>query len=507
MIRAREFSRDDGWLRVRGDFLSGRGRPATPVIDMGQRTDAELVTASRRGERAAFGALIERYQHVVCAVSYSRTGDRAISEDVAQETFVAAWQQLDHLREPSKLRAWLCGIARNLARAARRRSDREVELAGELVADDGGPFEAAYDAEVERVVRAALARVPAQYREALVLFYGEGASAREVAEILGISEGAAMQRLSRGRQHLAAGVASTVEAALRRQRPRRDLAAAVLAILPAPILPSRVEPPPRSHGGSMFKLALVAAAGLAVTGTTALVVHQRASSAAPAAVASAPATAVAAVTVPPPPLGAHAELAHPTLVRTPPQLAVPAPDNAAVPPPVTATRLHALALDAGPSRGPADAPVTIVMFTDAHCRFCQAVQATVDQVWDEFPGKLRLVIKQFPVHADAVLAAEASLAAQAQDKYWAFHDQLFANADDLGRDRLIEDARGAGLDVAAFTDALDHHTFAAALAAEQDAARQIDVAATPSFLINGKHFVGAQPVENLRAEITAALAP
>jgi len=75
------------------------------------RSDAELLEASRRGEREAFGALIERYQGVVCAVSYSRTGDRALSEDVAQDTFLAAWRQLDQLREAGRLRARLCGIA------------------------------------------------------------------------------------------------------------------------------------------------------------------------------------------------------------------------------------------------------------------------------------------------------------------------------------------------------------------------------------------------------------
>ena len=72
----------------------------------------------------------ERYQGVVSAVSYSRTGDRALSEDIAQDTFIAAWRQLGQLREPSRLRSWLCGIARNLARKARRRTAREAPLEG-----------------------------------------------------------------------------------------------------------------------------------------------------------------------------------------------------------------------------------------------------------------------------------------------------------------------------------------------------------------------------------------
>jgi len=108
------------------------------VFDMG-RSDAELLEASRRGERDAFGALIERYQGVVSAVSYSRTGDHALSEDVAQDTFIAAWHQLGQLREPGRLRAWLCGIARNLARKARRRSAREAPLERVLVFEGANP--------------------------------------------------------------------------------------------------------------------------------------------------------------------------------------------------------------------------------------------------------------------------------------------------------------------------------------------------------------------------------
>ena len=72
------------------------------------KTDAELVEASRRGERDAFGLLVTRYQDVVCAVSYSSTGDWSLSEDVAQDTFVAAWRQLGQLREIVRLRPWLC---------------------------------------------------------------------------------------------------------------------------------------------------------------------------------------------------------------------------------------------------------------------------------------------------------------------------------------------------------------------------------------------------------------
>ncbi|MBA3461809.1 MAG: sigma-70 family RNA polymerase sigma factor [Deltaproteobacteria bacterium] len=461
------------------------------------------MTASRKGERAAFGALIERYQGVVCAVSYSRTGDRTLSEDVAQETFIAAWRQLDRLRETVKLRSWLCGIARNLARKARRKSDRELPLPleGELIATGDSPFDAVSDAQSERVVREALSRVPETYREPLILFYCEGLTSREIADALDISEAAAQQRLSRGRQYLAEGVTDLVERALRGQRNRRSLVAAVLAALP--VIPSPADASTSSHGGHMFKLALVAA-GLAVTGTTAYLVDQHRSASTPEASLTTPAVPVTTPKVAE--VSPRAPGAIPPIVpRKQPQLAVQSSDEPPEQPTVDRATLQRLGLDRGPSRGPRDAPVTIVMFTDAMCKYCSNVLGTIDQVWDEFPGKLRLVVKQFPVHKEAVLAAEASLAAAAQDRYWEFHEQMFANPDDLGRDALVEDARRAGLDVAAFRTALDNHTFAAALAAEQAAAKEIDISATPSFLINGKHFIGARPVEAMREEITAAL--
>lgn len=257
----------------------------------------------------------------------------------------------------------------------------------------------------------------------------------------------------------------------------------------------------------MLKLALAAAVGLTAAGTTAYVAT-RGSDPSPATAPAAPVPSPVADT-PTPAGGAIAvrPAAVPPIYPTqPPSLPVapndpPSPDSGRI----ERQRLAQLGLDRGPSRGPANAPVTIVMFTDAMCVYCGKVLGTIDEVWDEFPGKLRLVVKQFPVHTEAVLAAEAALAADAQGKYWELHAQIFANPDDLSRDALVEHARLAGLDVTAFTRALDTHAYAAALAAEQQAARDIDVSATPSFLINGKHFVGARPAADLRAEISAAL--
>ncbi|HSD88668.1 MAG TPA: RNA polymerase sigma factor, partial [Kofleriaceae bacterium] len=263
------------------------------------KTDIELVEASLRGEHDAFGHLVARYQDVVCAVSYSSTGDQVLSEDVAQETFIAAWRQLDRLRNSQRLRPWLCGIARNLARTARKRRRREELVdADDQVAPGASPFDAAARGDVERVVREALARIPDAYREVLVLYYREDHSIREVADALGLTETTVMQRLSRGRRYLADSVSELVERSLRTDRRQRDLVAAVLASIAVLPIPSRVDASP-PKGSTMFKFAIAATAVVA-TGTTAYLVHShrstepsRASTAAPA-----PASAVAKTTTP-----------------------------------------------------------------------------------------------------------------------------------------------------------------------------------------------------------------
>lgn len=253
------------------------------------RSDTELVEASLRGEHEAFGDLVARYQDVVCAVSYSSTGDQVLSEDVAQETFIAAWRQLDRLRNSTRLRPWLCGIARNLARTARKRRRREPLVdADEQPATGASPFEVAARGDAERVVREALERIPAAYREVLVLYYREELSVRAIAETLGVSEETAMQRLSRGRRHLAESVTEVVERSLRGERRRRDLVAAVLASIAAITLPSRVDASP-PKGSTMLKLALAASATVAA-GTTAYLVHSHSSAPKPSTAAVSPPT-------------------------------------------------------------------------------------------------------------------------------------------------------------------------------------------------------------------------
>src|SRR5690349_15401959 len=88
-------------------------------------TDAELVGGCLAGDREVFGLIVERYQRLLCSLAYSRTGSLDESEDLAQEAFVEAWRQLHTLREPEKLRPWLCGILRHKVSRLRRSDGQE----------------------------------------------------------------------------------------------------------------------------------------------------------------------------------------------------------------------------------------------------------------------------------------------------------------------------------------------------------------------------------------------
>src|ERR1041385_1854558 len=95
------------------------------IVQVAANNDADLVAASLAGNRDAFGQIVSRYQSLICSLAYSATGSLGQSEDLAQETFITAWKHLSHLRERSKLRAWLCGIARNRINSSLRREGRE----------------------------------------------------------------------------------------------------------------------------------------------------------------------------------------------------------------------------------------------------------------------------------------------------------------------------------------------------------------------------------------------
>ncbi|MGD0812453.1 MAG: sigma-70 family RNA polymerase sigma factor [Verrucomicrobiota bacterium] len=202
--------------------------------------DAILVDACRNGDRDAFARIVARYQSLVASIAFSATGSIAQSEDVAQETFIAAWQKLESLHEPAKLRPWLCTIARHATGNALRRQQREPAQKAETIdailntpACDALPADAAISREEEAILWRSLAQIPATYREPLVLFYREGESVERVAEELDLSSDAVRQRLSRGRKLLEEHVTGFVEGALRRSVPGHTFTAGVISALPA----------------------------------------------------------------------------------------------------------------------------------------------------------------------------------------------------------------------------------------------------------------------------------
>jgi RNA polymerase sigma factor (sigma-70 family) len=204
-----------------------------------ETTDADLVGESLTGDCDAFGHIVTRYQSLVCSLAYSATGNLSLSEDLAQEIFVAAWKQLSALREPAKLRPWLCRIARNHIYDALHKEGREpshaaepLETAHALPALEPLPVDRAISEEEEAILWRAVECIPELYREPLILFYREQQSIGAVAQSLELTEDAVKQRLSRGRKLLTEKMAAFVEGALKRTRPGKAFTVSVLAALP-----------------------------------------------------------------------------------------------------------------------------------------------------------------------------------------------------------------------------------------------------------------------------------
>ncbi len=188
------------------------------------------------GDLRAYERVVERFKGAVSAVAYARIGDFAVSEDIAQETFLVAWQSRRQLRDPSRLLGWLCGIARNLAlqalRDRKRRMAASLDAADTRVADPSdGPAEKIVSEEEQSLVWMALEQLDETYRDVLVLYYRQSHSVTEVAHALDLSEPTVRQRLSRGRNLLRNEVTRRIEDTLRQSGPGSRFTAAVMAAL------------------------------------------------------------------------------------------------------------------------------------------------------------------------------------------------------------------------------------------------------------------------------------
>lgn len=209
------------------------------ALSAADRNDALLVEQSLAGDRHAFGLIVARYQSLVCGLAYSATGSRTHSEDLAQETFVTAWRKLRDLHDPSRLCAWLCGIARNVIHGDLRRLGRQpahqadtLDAATELASAEPLPTAQAVSNEEMAILWREVGRLPETYREPLILFYRDHKSVEHVAAALELTPDAVMQRLTRGRHFLQERMMVFVESTLQRTNPGPQFTLQVQAALP-----------------------------------------------------------------------------------------------------------------------------------------------------------------------------------------------------------------------------------------------------------------------------------
>jgi protein-disulfide isomerase len=151
-----------------------------------------------------------------------------------------------------------------------------------------------------------------------------------------------------------------------------------------------------------------------------------------------------------------------------------------------------------PTQGSADAPVTLVEYSDFQCPFCAQVVPTLKRVQQTYGDKVRIVWKNFPltaIHPQAFGAAQAGRCAQEQGMFWELHDVLFANQQALQPESLKTHALAAGLDPAAFDACLDSGQHADAVQAQMDIAMALGVVSTPAVFVNGRLVSGAQPFD------------
>ena len=171
-------------------------------------------------------------------------------------------------------------------------------------------------------------------------------------------------------------------------------------------------------------------------------------------------------------------------------------------------KVYAIPAGDSPSKGAKDAPVTLIMFQDFQCPYSQRSQATVKQIMDAYPGKVKVVFKNFPLpfHKQAGLAAEAALAAGAQGKFWEMHDRIFANQQQMEVDTLKKYAQELKLDMKKFNADLDSHRFKAAVDEDMKTGSGAAVRGTPTFFVNGKKLAGAKPLAEFQKVIDPLLA-
>ncbi len=153
-----------------------------------------------------------------------------------------------------------------------------------------------------------------------------------------------------------------------------------------------------------------------------------------------------------------------------------------------------------PVLGPANAPITLIEFSDFQCPYCVAATPQLQALVKAYPTQVKLIFKEYPldIHSQAAFAAAAALAAHRQGKFWAMHDALFANHDDLSDQNVTALAKRIGLDMQQFER--DLHSTAVEQTVQQDIADgdRAGVQGTPTLFIDGQRFNGPLVMQILK---------
>ena len=154
----------------------------------------------------------------------------------------------------------------------------------------------------------------------------------------------------------------------------------------------------------------------------------------------------------------------------------------------------------GHAVGPADALVTVVVFTDFECPYCAKLAPVLSAMRADYPDDVRIVIRHLPLrmHPNAQLAAEALAAAAAQSKMWPMHERMFSQPENLELANLLRHAEAIGLDLAAFRAALDTRKYLDSVAGDAVRARSMGVTGTPTLFINGTPVRGVAPYPTMK---------
>ncbi len=197
----------------------------------------------------------------------------------------------------------------------------------------------------------------------------------------------------------------------------------------------------------------------------------------------------------------------PTSAAARPQSASPRPVSPPPGSPTSSPQVHVIDVYRAPYKGASNAKVTVVMFADFQCPYSARSRTVLDALLQKYGNKLKVAFMHNPLafHKEAPLAAQASMAANAQGKFWAYHDLLFQNQRALQRTHLESYAQQLGLNMKRFRAALDTQKYAQHIQSDQQAAKSVGARGTPIFFINGIKLAGAKPAAAFEALIDQEL--